>query len=402
MPAANSFLAELRNRGVVRAGLIYAAAAFATLEFAEIAFPRLGLPDGAVNAVLWLGLAGFPVVLVAAWAIEVRAEPDSASAKRWLSPATVATALAFVVLGAAIGLWWGGSDEPEAPVPGEPGPATPPLLEREPAVAVLRFLDPAETADHAYFAAGLSEEISTALSRFRGIRVIAPSATAALENSDGDALLRARESGIAFLLQGTVRRGETKVRVSAQLIDATNGTQVWGDNYDAALDTAELLDTQDRIAGRVASAVADFSGVIVRASQATARRRGSDRFEAYDCVLLGHAYLEIHTAEVHEAARDCLEKAVELDPDYADAWAHLSYMYREEYHHGFNGRPDPIARAEAAAQQAVELDAANPMLHFSMGQIYFSRREFAAGIAAWERAAALNPNDSVVRATLGT
>ena len=74
MPGGAGFLEELRRRGVLRAALLYAAGAFALLEFADIAFPRLGLPDGAVNVVLWIGLAGFPLTLFASWAVEVRAE----------------------------------------------------------------------------------------------------------------------------------------------------------------------------------------------------------------------------------------------------------------------------------------------------------------------------------------
>ena len=96
MTRSDGFLDELRKRGVVRAALLYVAAAFAVLEFADIAFPRLGLPDSAVNWVLWIGIAGFPIAMFAAWAIEVRAERDSGRAKSWVSPATVATALALV------------------------------------------------------------------------------------------------------------------------------------------------------------------------------------------------------------------------------------------------------------------------------------------------------------------
>ena len=96
MPGGADFLDELRRRGVVRAALLYAAAAFAVLEFADIAFPRLGLPDTAVNAVLWIGIAGFPVALFASWAIDLRAERDSGRARTWLSPATVAGVVTLI------------------------------------------------------------------------------------------------------------------------------------------------------------------------------------------------------------------------------------------------------------------------------------------------------------------
>lgn len=398
MPHGVNFLDELRKRGVVRAALLYAAAAFAVLEFADIAFPRLGLPDTAVNAVLWIGIAGFPIALFAAWAIDLRAEADAGRAKRWLSPATVAGVLALVGLGVGMGYWWGGSEDlGETLAPSETSP-----LEREPTVAVLRFVDLDTSEDHAYFAAGLSEEISTALSRFPGIRVIAPSATERVEELDGGVGERARDLGIAYLLRGSVRRSPERVRVLAQLLDAATGAQIWGESYDAMLETAALLDTQDRIAGQVASAVADFSGVIVRSGRAEARRHGTERFEAYDCVLLGLAYLEIHTAEVHARARECLEHAVRLDPDYADAWAHLAYAYREEYHHRFNEEPGSLDRALTAGRRAIELDPSSPIAHFAMAQVHISRGEFDAGIAMMERAVELNPNDTVALASLAS
>ena len=175
-----------------------------------------------------------------------------------------------------------------------------------------------------------------------------------------------------------------------------------GGNYDSVLETAALIETQDRIAGKVASAVGDSLGAIMRSGRAAARRRGTDRFEAYDCVLLGHAYLEIHAVEVHARARNCLEEAVRLDPDYADAWAHLAYAYREEFHHGFNEEPGSLDRALAAARRAIELDAANPMAHFAMAQTHISRGEVDAGIAAMQHSVELNPNDTVALASLAT
>ncbi len=402
MPGSHGFLDELRKRGVIRAALLYLAAAFAMLEFADIAFPRLGLPDSAVNVVLWIGIAGFPVVLFVAWAVEVRAERDSGRTENWLSPATILTALAFVAIGAGISFWWDGAEDPDVSPPPGSQAAEEAAPEREPAVAILRFTDLGGEGEHSYFAAGLSEEVSTALSRFRGIRVIAPSATGHFEETGSDARVAASELGIVYLLRGSVRRGADQVRVAVQLLDAASGSQIWGDHYDAALETTSLLETQDRIAGQVASAVADSSGVIVRASRATARRRSTERFEAYDCVLLGHAYVEIHTAAVHAPARDCLERAVRLDPAYADAWAHLAYLYREEFHHGFNVKPASIDRAQAAADRALELDGANPMAYFALSQIHFSRLDLPAAMAAMERAIELNPNDTVVLATFAT
>ena len=396
------FLDQLRKRGVVRAALLYAAAAFAALEFADIAFPRLGLPEGAVAAVLWIGIAGFPIALLAAWAIDLRVERDPGRTRKWLSPATVVGVLALIGFGVGMGYFWGGTEEVSDTMESTPGHEAKHGLEQVPTVAVLPFEDLSMHEDHAYFASGLSQEISTAISRFSGIRVIAPSATKRLGELDSDARAHATELGIQYVLRGSVRRTSEKVRVSARLLDAENGAQLWGQSYDAVLEPAALFDTQDRIAGQVASALADFSGVIVRSGRAEAHHHETNRFEAYDCVLLGLSYLEIHAAEIHGRARECLEHAVRIDPGYADAWAHLGYIYREEAHHGYNENPGSLDRALAAARRAIALDASSPMAHFALAQTHISRGEFDAGIAAMERAVELNPNDTVALASLAS
>lgn len=395
MASPDAFLDELRKRGVVRAGLIYAAAAFAVLEFAEIAFPRLGLPDGAVTIVLGIGLAGFPLILGLAWVFDIRAGRDAGVHRRWFAPSTVLTSGLLVALGIGMGVWWGSTgDAPGSETHQNEVAAA--VVDRGPAVAVLRFSDLGASDEHAYFAAGLSEEISSALSRFPGIRVIAPSAS----GDFGAAQETEPVQGVRYLLRGSVRRGVTQVRVSTQLVDTTVGQQIWGESYDSDLSTAELLATQDRIASQVAASIADSSGAITRASQADARRRRSDEFEAYDCVLLGHAYLEIHTGELHARALECLERAVVIAPDYADAWAHLAYVRREEFHHGWTKRPDALDRALEAGRRAVELDASNAMAHYALAMTFFSRNETEAGVAAAERAVELNPSDTAAMGAL--
>jgi adenylate cyclase len=396
------FLDQLRKRGVVRAALLYAAAAFAVLEFADIAFSRLGLPESAVTTVLWIGIAGLPIALFAAWAIDLRAERDTSRARTWLSPTTVVGVLALIGLGVGMGYFWGGTEDVGETMESTPGYEAKAGLEQVPTVAVLRFEDLSAHEDHVYFASGLSEEVSTAISRFPGIRVIAPSATKRLYELDSDASAGARELGIEYVLRGSIRRSPGKVRVSARLLDAETGAQLWGQTYDVVLETAALFATQDRIAGQVASALADFSGVIVRSGRAEARYQATNRFEAYDCVLLGLAYLEIHTAEVHGRARECLEQAVHIDPEYADAWAHLAYNYREESHHGYNEMPGSLDRALAAAHRAIGLDASSPMAHFALAQTHISRGEFDAGLAAMERSVEFNPNDTVALASLAS
>ena len=419
--AFEDFVGELRRRGVARAALVYCAGAFAVLEFADIAVPRLGLPDGTVDIVLWVGLGGLPAALVGSWVFELSTRQAPNTRRRWLSPLTIAVTVSLIAAGIGFSLFWG-RDEPEAPTHTSPGRAASTELEprppsprtpeaqlatlrawaSEPTVVVQRFSSLDDEGEHDYFAAGLSEEVGTALSRFAGVRVIAPSATESTSRSRPDTLAEARERGVEYLVRATVRRDPKQIRVAVQLLDAAKGLQLWGENYDVKLEAAALLETQDRIAGQVASAIADFSGVIMRAGRLEARHHTTNSFEAYDCVLLGLAYLEIHTEELHGHAHECLEEAIRLDPRYADAWAHLAYNYREEYHHGFNEEPGSLDRALDAARRALALDASSPIAHFAIAQTHVSRGELDAGIAAMERAVELNPNDTLALASLAS
>jgi tetratricopeptide (TPR) repeat protein len=126
----------------------------------------------------------------------------------------------------------------------------------------------------------------------------------------------------------------------------------------------------------------------------------TDSLAAYECVLRGYAYLSIHNSETHLAARECLEQAVQLDPGYADAWAHLGYIYKEEVQHNRNLKPNALERALFASQRAVEIDGSNPMARFAMSQTRFSLGDLSAGLAEAEKMIALNPNDATKVAAL--
>jgi TolB-like protein/Tfp pilus assembly protein PilF len=383
----SEFLEELRRRKVVRVALLYYAAMFALLEFADIAFPRLGFSDSAIDMVLVIGLIGFPVALVVAWFFDIAPQisGDNASVP-WATWKTWVAAVALMALGVIAGALWGLDATTEK------------TTVTQPKIIVLPFANLGEDPARQFFSDGLSEDISSKLSRFPGLTIVPASVTHEVAGSDHMAL--GRELNANYIISGSVRQSGDQVRITAQLIDLHGGNQVWADSYDRELTAANLFSLQADVAQRVVAAIGDPTGVLNRVAVAALRNRPTDSLEAYECVLRGYAYLRIHDDESHALARDCLEQAVELDPGYVEAWAQLAYLYREEYHHNRNARPDPLGRAEQAVQRALALDTTNAMLSFAMSMIAFSREDVTAGLAHGEQAAELNPNNATILAAV--
>ena len=373
----SEFLEELRRRKVVRVALLYYAAMFAVLEFADIAFPRLGFSDSAIDMVLVIGMIGFPVALLAAWFFDIAPNVSGDNAPvPWATWKTWGAAVALMALGVIAGALWG--------------------LDAK--IVVLPFVNLSEDPARQFFSDGLSEDISSKLSRFPGLTIVPASVTHEVAGSDPVAL--GRELNANYIISGSVRQSGDQVRITAQLIDSDSGNQVWADSYDRELTAANLFSLQADVAQRVVANIGDPTGVLNRVASAAIRDRPTESLEAYECVLRGYAYLRIHDDESHALARDCLEQAVELDPDYVEAWAQLAYLYREEYHHNRNARPDALGRAEQAAQRALDLDTANAMLSFALSMIAFSREDVTAGLAYGDQAAALNPNNATILAAV--
>ena len=388
-----SFLAELRNRKVARVALIYCAAAFAVLEFSEIAFPRLGLPDSAVDIVLRLVLTGLPIAVLVAWFFDAaRTSLDTKEYIAWVSLPTIVVATSLLVIGMVGGSYLGSSTDngPEqGPVAGVHGVR----------IAVLPFENISGDEDQGYFSDGLSEGISTELSRFQDLYVI-PSSWIGSYGKTTNLAQVGKELGTDYIISGGVRLQSSAVRINAQLIDVSSGRQLWADSYYPELTAANLFDVQTEVARRVVSTIADASGVLTREGQKRLRSQRTDNLEAYDCVLRGYAYLTNHDDESHRVARSCLKRAVELDPTYVDALAWLAYIYTEEYHHNRNLQPDALQRGLATAKHAIGLDASNPMARFAMAMTQFNLRDVPAFMAHAESAIALNRNYTTLHASL--
>jgi tetratricopeptide (TPR) repeat protein len=203
-------------------------------------------------------------------------------------------------------------------------------------------------------------------------------------------------------VEGSVRRGTKTVRVTAQLLDARDGKHLWAETFDRDLSVGELFAVQDEITAQIVGAIAGSYGAISRTRFETAVAAGTANLEAYDCVLQAYAYEQKLTPDVHAATRDCLERAVTLDPAYAAAWSKLAFLYADEYAFGYNPRPGSLDRALEAAQRAVDLNPSSGMTHWHLARTHFWRNEVQEAVAVAERALALSPNNAFILAAAGT
>lgn len=257
-------------------------------------------------------------------------------------------------------------------------------------IAVAPFLNRTKGNDHHQLVEGMAEAVVAGLATFSDIGVIPPSAAPRADGSDVDPLDMCATMGADYFLQGSVGNSATKIRVTLQLIDVDKQDVVWSRSFDYEHSTSRQLDIQDDIKARVAAGIADSFGVISSKAYERARTKPASAIAANDAVMLAKGHEG--NPKLHLQARESLEKAVREHPGFANAWAWLGAMYRDEYVFWANERPNPLDRAEQAAQRALELDASNQEALLVLADVRFYQGDLAAFRQASERAMSLNPS----------
>lgn len=265
------------------------------------------------------------------------------------------------------------------------------LLPAKPSIAVLPFDNMSRDPEQAYFSDGVTEDIITELARFQQLYVVARHSSFRYRDKAADILRVGRELNAQYIVEGSVRRNDDHIRISAQLIDATTGIHVWADRYDTRL--SDLFAVQDEITRRIVGALA------VRVEDedcAKAGRKPPGSMRAYDYWLHGKRSLDLYTREANSEARQLFESALALDPNYARAHAGLALTYdRGAFYSAWDADPMvSLEKAEDHAKKAVALDDTDPLPHVILGWVHLGRREFNRAKEQLELAMAINPNDA--------
>jgi adenylate cyclase len=270
-------------------------------------------------------------------------------------------------------------------------------LPDKPSLVVVPFVNMSDDPSQDYFSNGITEDLTSDLSRISSLFVIARHSAFTYKGKAVQVPEVSRELGVRYMLEGSVRKADNHVRVTAQLIDATTGGHLWSQRYDRPL--KDIFALQDEIVQKI---VTTLKLQLTLAEQGIlARGRTTDNLEAYDYYLRGlESYLRL-TKEANAQARQMCEKAIELDPQYAQAHVLLGRTYLREWMWRWSQDPQTLEQALALAQRAISLDDSLPMAHRLLGYVYLRKKQHEEAIAEAERALALAPNDTDGYETLG-
>ena len=262
-------------------------------------------------------------------------------------------------------------------------------LPNRPSIAVLPFQNLSGDAEQEYFADGIVEDIIMALSRLRWLFVIARNSSFTYKGRAVDVKEVGRDLGVRYVLEGSVRKSANRVRIAGQLIDASSGAHLWADRFDGSLE--DIFDLQDQVAASVVGAIARR---LEQAEIERAKRKPTESLDAYDYFLRGMASFYRRTNEANNEALRQFCKATEFDPDFASAYGMAAWCYVWRKLNGWmTDRVRETAEAVRLARLAVELGTDDALALTRGGHaLAFAIGDVDAGVAAIDRALALNPN----------
>jgi len=338
-----TFWNELKRRKVARVAVAYLLVGWLLIQVADVTLEPLHLPEWSDTLVIWLIALGFPIAIVLAWMLDVTPEGIKVTA-----------------------------DEPvKAPVD-------------DASIAVMPFVNMSGDSDNEYFSDGMSEELLNLLARLRDLRVCSRTSSFALKGSSLDMSSIAEKLGVRYVLEGSVRRAGNRVRITAQLIDAGSDAHLWSEIYDREIE--DIFAVQDEIAGHIFTELK----LTLTADEEVAIQSTTDNVDAFDHYLRGREQYHRTDSGHMDRAKQEFEKAIEIDPDYALAWAGLTYVFVDTYWYA-DKEPIYIDKAHEASRKAVELAPHLAESHAARGLAYRVAEQFDKAEAEFKKAVELNP-----------
>jgi len=387
-----SFIDELKRRNVIRVALAYIIVAWLIAQVTELAFDSFGTPDWAIKTVLFLLVIGFPLALLFAWAFELT--PDGLKREKDVSRSESITPKTgrkldysiFAVL--VLALAYFAADkfllDPSQDVEAMQTTAGK-------SIAVLPFVNMSSDPEQEYFSDGIAEELLNVLSKIPGLRVSARTSSFQFKGENLDVIKIGQQLNSSLILEGSVRKSGTSVRITAQLIDAGNGFHLWSETYDRQIE--DVFAVQDEISAAIVAALQEHLGLQVVAAP---RVRAAENPAAHEAYLRGLYLIAQDTIAGRNGAVQEFERALSHDPDYAIAHAGLAMAM-------LYGMAPAAARAKAAlhVERAMALDPTLAEAHAAEGLLSYHQLNLEDALTSFRRAVQINPNYGIVYTWMG-
>ena len=265
--------------------------------------------------------------------------------------------------------------------------SVPLALPDKPSIATLPFHVLSTDPEQNHFADGMVEEITTALSRIRQFFVIARNSTLIYKDRQVDVKQVSDQLGVRYVVQGTVRKASDRVRVTVQLVDAVTAHQIWAERYDREF--TDIFALQDEITEKI---VAALEPKLYGAEVNRTNRKLPESLDAWECVMRALSYVNNRSIHDYAAARDLLGRAIDIDPNYAQAHALLAYLTALEVLYGWASEERALPLAWGAAQKALLLDPEDAWVHLALGYVHQQCRRSEQAVQEYQNALLHNPN----------
>ena len=383
-----SFFAELKRRNVYKVAVAYAVVAWLLMQVASQIFPFFEIPNWVVRLVILLLVIGFPIALIIAWAFEVTSEgiksteaADAAGLRSrggaWIYVVLVSAALSVGLF--FVGRYTAGHGTPRV---SEVTTASP-----QKSIAVLPLVNESGDPKDEYFSDGLSEELIAALAQISGLKVIGRSSSFRFKDRKEEPRAIGEKLGVSTLLDGTVRKQGDRVRIVAELVNAADGIQLWTRTFDREL--KDIFAVQEEIS----RAVAESLKVKLFGTQENPSQIATNNVEAHNAYLQGHFYFLRRNADDYSKAISFFDRAIELDPNYAlayaeraEAWTMIGDLTGQ--------RPTAYPKARNDAERAVAIAPDLAEARAALGWVrFFGEWKFADGLSELKRAKELSPTN---------
>jgi adenylate cyclase len=266
-----------------------------------------------------------------------------------------------------------------------------------PSIAVLPFQNLSGDPEQDYFADGMVEEITTALSRIRQLFVITRNSTLIYKGRIVDVKQISRELGVRYVVEGSVRRVNSHVRITAQLVDAVAGHNVWVERYEREF--ADIFALQDEITERIAASI---EPQLYAAEYIRSKRKSPESLDAWECAMRALSYVNTRSMRDYAIALELLKKAIQIDATYALPHALIAYMTALEVLYGWMPEAIAIPAARDAAEKGLLLDADDPWVHLALGYVHQQSRRSEDAVQEYKKALSLNPNFALAHTYLAT